>query len=361
MLTYDMEKRGKETKFSFLYRSIKEDLQSGRVIPGEKMPSKRSLAEHLGISVITVENVYGILAAEGYLESRERSGYYVCESFFTPEKKARQKKEAPPPLPRDPDAFRFSAYQKIMRQVLSERGACLYERVPSQGLSVLREAIAEHLFSYRGVEADPDRIVVGSGAEYLYGLIAQLFEKGTVFGIEDPSYERIRKVYEAHGVPLEYLELDESGIASRALKKTAAKVLHVSPYHSFPTGVSATPQKRREYMEWARKNGAVLIEDDFDSEFSLAPKPLEPLFSMAGGKNVIYLNTFSKSLAPSARLGYMILPDEWWEQYEKKLGFYSCTVPAFDQEVLARYLSEGHFERRLNRIRRNLRKEKNEA
>lgn len=323
------------------------------------MPSKRALAEHLGVSVITVENVYAQLLAEGYLDSRERSGYFVAGDFHF----SAPKPSAVPPRPAAPAAppRRLGAYESIMRQVIGERGACLYEKVPHSGLPALRQAISRHLFAYRGMSADPERIVVGSGAEYLYGLVAQLLGKEAVFGIEEPSYEMIQKVYEAHGVAIERLSMDKTGTRAEALARTRATVLHVSPFHSYPTGVSASPAKRREYLDWARARGAILIEDDFDSEFSLSKKPLEPLFSMAGGKNVIYLNTFSKSLAPSARLGYMVLPQDLWERYEKKLGFYSCTVPAFDQEVLARFLDQGHFERHLNRVRRNMKKEKAEA
>lgn len=357
MLTYLMDQRGGKTKFEFLYQAIKNDIQQKKLQPLEKLPSKRALAEHLGISVLTVENVYAQLVEEGYLFSRERSGFFVCdeESFLGP-----TEKERPRPLQVSaPDStaseYRFPTLAKIMRQVISERGACLSEKVPHQGLWELRDAIANHLWHYRGMKTDPNRIVIGSGAEYLYVLLAQLFGEKKVFGIESPSYEKIKKVYSRLRVVFEELPMDETGIAGEALQQTRAEVLHVSPFHSFPTGISATPGKRREYLAWAKARGAILIEDDFDSEFSQSKKPLETIFSMDGGQRVIYLNTFSKSLAPSMRMGYMILPEPLWNFYEKKLGFYSCTVPAFDQYVLARFISEGHFERRLNRLRRNLR------
>ena len=350
MLTYDVSSRQGETKFEFLTRSIKEDIRSGALAPSEKLPSKRALAAHLGVSVLTVENVYLQLAAEGYLTSRERSGYYVCGDALAPD--PLPVPHAAERAPEDPARRDFSDYARVMRRVIAEKGACLTEKAPREGLYALREAIADHLWQYRRMRADPDRILIGSGAEYLYGVIVRLFGVRAIVGVEDPSYEIIRRVYESHGVRTELLPMDETGVSDEALEGTRAGILHVSPFHSYPTGIRATPAKRRAYLDWAKNRGAFLVEDDFDSESSPDRYPLETLFSMTDRDNVIYLNTFSRTLAPSARVGYMILPDALWRVYEEKLGFASCPVPLFDQEVLARYLAEGYYARRLGRLKR---------
>lgn len=367
MLTYNMENRGAQSKFEYLYALIRADIRAGRLLPGERMPSKRALAEHLGVSVITVESAYTQLVMEGYVTSRARSGFFVSEAPMPP---SFTKKEKPAALlPEMPDArdgapqpaFQFSAFARIMRQVINEYSEKLLQKPPHLGCPELRNAISEHLLGYRGMYAPPERIVIGSGAEYLYGLLSQLFAKDAVFGVEHPSYEKIRLVYEANGTPCELLEMDENGVSSESLASTRADVLHVTPYHSYPSGVTASAAKRREYIAWANARDGFIIEDDFDSEFSLSKKPAETVYAMDGSGRVIYLNTFSKSLAPSMRMGYMILPETLLARYEEKLGFYSCTVPVFDQYVLAEFIAQGYFEKHLNRIRRRMRQTKNAA
>ena len=205
------------------------------------------------------------------------------------------------------------------------------------------------------MKISPENIVIGSGAEYLYGMIVQLLGRDTVYGLESPSYEKIRLVYESNGAVCEMLRLDTWGIATESLNNTSAKVIHVTPYRSYPTGITAPASKRFEYLAWAKNTGGIIVEDDFSSEFAVNSKPVETIFSMDKNESVIYINTFSKSLTPSIRMGYMILPDRLNEEYEKKLGFYSCTVPVFDQYVLAEFINNGSFERHLNRRRRKLR------
>jgi GntR family transcriptional regulator/MocR family aminotransferase len=324
------------------------------------MPSKRAFAEHLGVSVITIETVYMQLVSEGYLFSKERSGFYVCDIDIPP--KDRYKYKVTPLLETSPSSssqtdFQFSSFARIMRRVISDYQEKLLLQPPHYGCPELRNAICLHLARYRGMIVSPENIIIGSGAEYLYGLIAQLFPSDTVFGIEYPSYEKIYMVYRAYEAKTELLAMDNYGISDEALAHTKATVLHVTPYHSYPSGISAPASKRYSYISWAISHGAYIIEDDFDSEFSLSRRPLQTVYSMDTSGSVIYINTFSKSLAPSIRIGYMILPDGLTEEYKRKLGFYSCTVPAFDQYVLAEYINKGYFERHLNRIRRKLRQE----
>ena len=205
------------------------------------------------------------------------------------------------------------------------------------------------------MHVDPSMIVIGSGAEYLYNLIAGLLGGNRTFALEDPSYEKIRKVYKNAKVHYELLPLGHDGIESSALKKTKADVLHISPFRSYPTGITASASKRHEYIRWADSGNRIIVEDDFESEFSIHNKPVETLFSMAEKDNVIYLNTFTKSISPALRVGYMVLPEHLVEEFNKKLGFYSCTVPTFEQLVLTELLNNGSFERHINRMRRKLR------
>ena len=381
MITYRMEERGKKKKADYLYGEIKKEILGGTIRSGEKLPSKRSLAEHLGISAVTVETAYGMLQDEGYISSRDRSGFYVnpLRLPVKPEMESGERTETPgggkliPPgeeqSPRRIAAqtgetvapvedFPYTSLLRIVREVLNDYRDRLLLRPPNAGCMELRSAIAVHLNRYRGMQVRPEQVIVGSGSEYLYGLIAQLFGGENVFGLEEQSYEKIRLVYAAHGVALELLPMDRYGISAGGLRDTRAGVLHVTPYHSYPTGITAPAAKLYEYISWAAERGAWLVEDDFESEFSVPRKPLETLYSMDRNSSVIYLNTFTKSLAPSMRAGYMVLPERLLPRYREKLGFYSCTVPSLDQYVLAEYISRGYFEKRLNHIRRKLRQKK---
>ncbi len=203
-----------------------------------------------------------------------------------------------------------------------------------------------------------DQIVIGSGAEYLYGLIVQLLGRNRIYAIEDPSYDKIEQVYKASGVRCDMLKLGGDGIESSELERTNATVLHISPYRSFPSGVTASASKRREYLNFAIERDGIIVEDDFESEFSVLSKPEDTVFSLSPEKGVIYVNTFSKTIAPAVRIGYMVIPKLMIEPFKERVGFYSCTVPTFDQDVLADFINNGDFERHINRIRRKKRKAK---
>lgn len=357
MLTYNLSSRQNEPKYIYLYKLIRQDIINQRISPGDKLPSKRALAEHNGVSVITVEYAYRCLEDEGYIYSKERSGWFVGEldSVFTPKNDMSEKEKNQPDEQISHDNnFPLATYSKIARRVLSQYGEQIITKSPHNGSIVLRQAISDYLFRYRGITASPQNIVIGSGAEYLYSMIVQLFGRDKLYGIENPSYEKIRKVYEANGATCELLELDKFGIKSNVLSSTKANIIHVTPYKSYPTGITAPASKRFEYLSWAEKSGGIIIEDDFSSEFALNTKNVETIYSMDKNDCVIYLNTFSKSLTPSIRIGYMLLPPKISETYNQKLGFYSCTVPVFDQYVLAEFINEGAFERHLNRIRRKI-------
>lgn len=355
MLTYDLQKPDQGPKYYALYRFIREDIAAGAIRPGEKLPSKRMLAAHLGVSVITVENAYRILVDEGYVQGRERSGYFV-RAVGAPGAAA---PEAPGPLRLLPEEgregetdFPYSLWFKILRRVISDQGPRLVERSPNEGCAVLRNAIARYLLRYRGMYAQPEQIVVGSGSEQMYGTVVRMLGSEKIYAIEQPSYGQIEAVYRGAGARVEQLPIGPEGIESAALAGAAADVLHVTPFHSWPTGVTAPAAKRYEYLQWAARTGGWIVEDDFDSEFFMPGKPLESLYAMDKQGRVIYLNTFSKSLAPSMRMGYMILPQDLLPVYRERVGMYSCSVPVLEQYALAQFISEGHFERHLNRMRR---------
>ena len=323
---------------------------------GTKLPSKRTVAEEHGVSVITVEHAYSILCDEGYLESRPRSGYYVIyrssqmlpvsepHGDFLPESVS---------LPED--SFPISVYSRTARRILSDYGERLLCRSPNPGCVELRSAISCYLARSRGMSVSPDRIVIGSGSEYLYGLVVQMLGRTRRYGVEDPCYEKILRIYRANGASCDKLKMGPEGIRSEELHRTDASVLHVTPFRSYPSGITATASKRREYLLWADQREGFLVEDDFDSEFTASMKSEDTLCSLNPDR-VIYMNTFSKTVAPSVRVGYMILPERLLAAFRETVGDFSCPVPVFEQYLLAELINGGDFERHINRIRRKRRK-----
>ena len=245
-----------------------------------------------------------------------------------------------------------------MRRVLSDYGEEILVKAPNKGCHELRRAIASYLTRSNGITVGADQIVIGSGAEYLYSLIVQLLDSHKKIGLEHPSYSKIQKVYEANNVDCDMLEMGQNGIQTAELERTDATILHVTPFNSFPSGITASVSKRYEYLRWAEKRNGYIIEDNYAAELTVSKKNEDTVFSLAKQENVIYLNTFSETIAPSMRIGYMVLPKHLATQFEEKLGFYSCTVPVFEQYVLAELIHSGDFERHINRVRRAKRKEK---
>lgn len=342
-----------------LYNQIKADIVKGIYPYGSKVPSKRTMAVETGISTITVEHAYALLCEEGYIESRERSGFFVVFRLVDGFASTPQKPVPPKILPHSHHAnleFPFSILTKAMRRVMSDYGENILIKSPNSGCVELRETLRQYLARNRGIYIDTEQIIIGSGAEYLYTLIVGILGQEQIFALESPSYEKIEQVYQAAGITCDLLPLGSDGIESSALAQTKATVLHLSPYRSFPTGITTSASKRYEYIRWAEQPGHFLVEDDFESEFTISTKPEETLFSLSENDNVIYLNTFSQTISPSLRMGYMVLPKRLVNIFSEKLGFYSCTVPTFEQLVLAKLISEGDFERHINRIRRAKRK-----
>ncbi len=342
-----------------LYKLIVKDIISEVYPYGSRLPSKRTIAEDTGVSVVTVEHAIALLSEEGYIETRQRSGCYVIYKKSDFHGTPVLQNGALPDIRLQPSSvgdFPFSLFAKTMRRVLAYYGNRIFVKSPNSGCDELRAEICSYLARSRGIFVKPSQVIVGSGAEYLYGLIAQLFRDRKKFALEQPSYDKIRKVYEAMGIQCDMLTLTQDGISSAELKRTDATILHVTPFNSFPSGVTASISKKHEYLRWAKERDGFIVEDNYDSELTVSKKAEDSLFSITADSNVVYVNTFSKTIAPSMRIGYMILPERLLGDFQNRLGFYSCTVPVFEQLVLAELLRNGDFERHINRIRRKKRK-----
>ena len=356
MLTYELTKAPGLPLYEALYRCIREDILSGTLQPGEKLPSKRALAANLEVSKITVENAYNQLLSESYIRSVEKVGYFV-EKVERPLPVHLDLEECPaaevPAIDltaNNPAQFPFSVWSRLQREVMRDLGQTLLQPLPNQGLAALRKAIARHLAQFRGMRVRPEQILVGAGTDFLYNLLIQLLGREKRYAVEEPGYNKIRRIYAAAGATCVDAVMDSQGVCPEHLAD--ADILHISPSHHFPTGLVTPLSRRQELLAWAKQRpDRWIIEDDYDSEFRFAAHPMPTLQSLDSGR-VIYMNTFSKTLAPSIRISYMVLPMPLMEQLQEKLGFYSCTVPSFEQHTLARFLDEGNFEKHINRMRR---------
>lgn len=420
MLTYSFSNKGELSMYEYLYRCIRSDIEAGAIAPGEKLPSKRSFARHLGVSLITVEGAYSQLIAEGYLRAEPRRGYFACDlnssgvvsgrkpsllgvgssSLETayptdvnllPEEGLAQAYAslAAAGRPREGriDAggqsstsanpsgknslngeavfadftgssvplgmFPYAAWAKSLRDALTrESERMLVGETGFAGALRLRKAIADHLRGFRGMEVDPECIVVGAGSQVLYNWLVQLLGRNLHYGVEDPGYLRLSRIYEANNVELSHIPLDENGIDMASVVESSADVLHLMPSHQFPTGIVTSIGRRYELLGWASaKDDRYLVEDDYDCEFRLTGRPIPSLQSIDATGKVIYANTFTKSLGPAFRIGYLVLPPELADRFRRELGFYSCTVSAIDQLALARFIESGDYERHVNRLR----------
>lgn len=347
-----------------LYNHIRNEIESGRIGPGDKLPSKRALSAHLKISVVTVETAYSLLAAEGYIYSVPGSGYYA-ERLPGPFRG----KKSPIVIPQKPaereyrydfrtnqvdtELFPFSVWARLSREILSSGGAELLQTCSGKGVYSLRQAIAEHLRSFRGIEAQPEQIVVGAGGEYLTGLLVQLLGRDKIYGVEEPGYVKTHRVFSANCHKVVPIGLDGSGAKPASLLEQGVQVAHLTPSHHFPLGTVMPATRRHEILSWAYDaEDRFIIEDDYDSDFRFSGKPVPALQSLDCANRVVYLNTFTKSLAPSMRIGYMVVPLGLLDRFDEKLGFYACTVPVFEQLILAEFIRRGHFERHISRMRK---------
>lgn len=359
--TYSLD-RGGAPLYEQLYRALKADILSGVLPGGGKLPSGRALSEHLGVSRVTVETAYAQLLAEGYVTSRERAGYFV--EAVTPAAPPLPEPEAAAPDAPEPSAaqtpparqFPFSVWARLMRGVLLDRRGDLLQRVPDAGLWALREAVAGELYRQRGVRVSPEQVYIGAGAEYFYNLLIQFLGREKIFALEEPGHRKIARVYQANGVQMRLIRMDGDGVLPALVGQSGADVLHISPSHHYPTGTVMPITRRQALMRWLTEGPErYLIEDDYDSEFRFTGLPIPTMQSMDQSGRVIYMNTFSRTIAPALRISYMILPKALLARWRETMGFYSCTVPSFEQMTLTRFLAEGYFEKHLNRMKKHYR------
>ena len=343
-----------------LYRHIAAAIQSGALAPGTKLPSKRRLCALAGVSMSTVETAYSLLAAEGYVLTRPRSGY-VCAHLLppAPAAPASAAESAPPPPPHwaydcstsavDTSAFPFSSWARITKEAVYENPGLLQRGHP-QGDAPLRAALAELLSQYRGVRCSPEQVVIGAGADYLLTLLLQSLPEQKAIALEDPGYPAAYTAAALHGREAVPIPVDSEGMVPEALEASGAGMAYVTPSHQFPLGVTMPAGRRSRLLHWAASApDRWLIEDDYDSEFRWSSRPIPALQGLDRAGRVVYMGTFSRSIAPAIRVAYMILPPALLERWQSVFAHGACTVSRFEQESLRRFLTQGLYGRHLRR------------
>ena len=364
-LMVPLNTQDKSPLYEQIYRYIKKEIRAGRIPAGSRLPSTRILAQNLKVSRSTTQMAYDQLLAEGYAEAFPCRGYFVCKidelvevrQTAAPAPETRKREESAcevdfSPRGIDLDRFPFNIWRKISRNTLVDDNKAMFGAGDPQGEWNFRSAIGDYLHSARGVECSPEQILVGAGSEYLLLLLSQLLGRDRKIAMENPTYAQAYRVLTAQGHPVAPVEMDRRGMKVEKLEQSGAQAAYVMPSHQYPTGVVMPVKRRQELLGWAYgKPGRYLIEDDYDSEFRYRGKPVPALQGMDRGGRVIYLGTFSKSIAPAIRVGFMVLPRELLEVYRERAGFYSCTVSRIDQDILYQFITQGHYERHLNRMR----------
>ncbi len=395
LLTYSLENRGNTPVYMYIYECIKNDILTGRIMPGERLPSKRPLASHLGVAIITIENAYAQLITEGYIQSKEKKGYYVSDDMEMMALHTQGsgghgadtinnglnnigsndagERANHISFDRDSfdsndrvaidfsvnsikaDSFPFDTWARIMRKSMLDHEAGFTKAPDGRGVEELRKAIAAYLYKSKGITVSAERIIVGPGTEYLHHILIQLIGRSCFVAVENPGYKKVGRIYETNGVRVLHIPVDEKGMIIDRLKDSNVRLVHLSPSHHFPTGTVMPIHRRGRLLKWAKEQGAYIVEDDYDSEFRFEGRPVATLYSM-DQSNVIYMNTFTKTLAQSIRIAYMILPEKLYDRYREKLGFYSGTVSGFEQYTLAEFISGGYYERHIRRVRNQYKK-----
>ena len=350
-----------------LYEALAADIRSGTLLPGKPLPGRRTMAAQLGVSTNTVDAAYQMLAAEGLAEPRPRSGFFVQETGGMLHTRTARSASAPASVNTqgkisdilydlstgsiDTSLFPARSWGRIQKELMYQRPELL-QRGEMQGDANLRAGIADYLSEYRGVDCTPEQIVVGAGIEYLLGCLAHLFA-GSTAAIENPGYGRTRAVLENSGIPCVPVDIDRSGLPADALEHSGANLCYITPSHHFPTGVTMPAPRRAQLLAWAaEKPGRYILEDDYDSEFRFDTRPLPSLQGMAGPDGpVVYLTTFSKSLAPGMRIACMVLPYSLLAQYRRDFAVYANTVSRYEQQTLCAFMEKGCFTRHIARMR----------
>ena len=363
-----------------IYEYIADEIREGKLLAGEKLPSTRSLADYLQVARSTVELAYDQLASEGYIESVPYRGYYICrvEELYRigtsggglrSEKKGAGQEDGQPgqkdsrtaryfdidfsPNAIDMNLFPFGTWRKITRDILSGDRKELFALGEPRGDLELRKTVCRYLHASRGVNASPEQIIVGAGNDYLLLLLQYILGRGITAAFENPSYRRAFRIFSSFAARMVTVPSDENGIRVDGLLASGANVAYVMPSRQFPTGTVMPIGRRTELLRWASSaEDRYLVEDDYDSEFRYRGKPIPSLQSADTAGRVIYIGTFSKSVAPAIRISFMVLPERLMEAYEKNCSFFSSTVSRIDQTILNEFILSGAFERHLNRMRK---------
>ena len=360
-----------KTLYEQIYEYIRDEIRAGSLLQNEKLPSARFMAEYLQVSRTTVDMAYDQLVSEGYLEARPRRGYFV--SAFEelnvideiPRKEMTescgQKEDSPIRYDFSPNAidmryFPYATWKKITKNILVDANSKMFSLGEPQGDLSLRTTICRYLHGSRGVNCEPEQIIIGAGNDYLLLLLEKILGRHVHIAMENPTYIRAYKIFRSCAYPVSFIPMDENGIRVDCLRQTDACVAYVMPSHQYPTGISMPIGRRMELLKWAaEEKERYLIEDDYDSEFRYRGKPLPSLQASDHGGKVVYIGTFSKSIAPAIRISYMVLPYPLLERYRSECSSYSSTVSRIDQTILNEFIQDGYFERYLNKMRKQYR------
>jgi GntR family transcriptional regulator/MocR family aminotransferase len=357
----------KKPTYVKIYEQFKEMINEGIYKEGDKLPSKRKLADSFKVSPLTIEAAYTQLIAEGYVYAIEKKGYFIDKQIelLRPKQSDENnqiiKKETikyPYEFKTnvvDTSLFPHATWGKLSREVLSEQRYEMLNEVEPKGLSLLRNEIKRYLEIYRGIHVDIEQIILGSGSTALINMLVEIIGRKKHYAVEDPGYDRIYQVLKGNDVKISLVPLDDYGLSVSALYQTKADIVHITPSHQFPMGIVMPIQRRSELLNWATETKGYIIEDDYDSEFRFVGKPIPALFSLDQNDRIIYMNTFTKTLAPSFRIGYLVLPKHLIGVYEQMSSYQGCTVPNFEQYILYQFMKKGYFERHINRMRNHYR------
>lgn len=366
-MTIRLQTDSKACLYEQIYGHIRNEIREGRLLEGERLPSTRSLAEYLQVSRSTVDYAYGQLLDEGYIEASPCRGYFVSpleelspgveESLPGREAREEGAKRAWEydfsPYDIDMSGFPFSVWKKITKNILTDANSELFARGGPQGDEELRLTISRYLHGSRGVNCRPEQIIVGAGNDYLLMLLEKILGPGRSIAMENPTYARSYRIFQSFFYHIVTVDMDENGMRVHQLERENVDAVYVMPSHQFPAGTVMPIGRRLELLKWAGgKKGRYVIEDDYDSEFRYHGKPIPALQASDDGGRVIYLGSFSKSIAPAIRVSFMVLPGPLLEKYRRDCSFYSCTVSRIDQSILNEFIRDGYFERHLNKMRK---------
>lgn len=366
-----IDSRSKIPLYLQVYEFYKEKIVQGEFKSGEKLPSKRQLSETLGISINTVSKAYYLLEEEGFINPKERSGYFVEQLNNSFSKKVPTKvyensttetfkaKYDFSSSSIDTELFPYYTFSKLYKEVIESENENILINSETNGKLEFRKSISKYLRETRGLDTNPENIVISSGMEYLFEIIFYIFSNDKTFGIENPGYDILPSMIESRGFDFKSINISKEGIDISSLLKSNIDLLCVTSSHQFPTGNIMSINNRLEVLNWANsKTSRYIIEDDYDSEFKYVGKPIDPLKKLDTKDKVIYLGSFSKSLAPSLRISYMILPSSLIKILKEDAPFFICSVPVIEQIVMAKFIGNGHFERHLNKMRRIYKKKR---